>query len=183
MLPDQATHKITLVGAVGAGKTKFIEVITEVPFINTEAKATESDALHRKQTTTTAMDYGMVHIDGHKLHLYGAPGQRRFDFMIPLLSAGASGMLVLIDNGVKEPLKELDYHLKTNQSFLQKKPAVIVITHYDDNRTNTTLFDYHCYAYEHGLSIPVMTIDARNPKFVTKALQRLLLEINDPFEK
>jgi signal recognition particle receptor subunit beta len=183
LLSNQTAHKFILVGSVGSGKTTSIKAVTETQFIDTEVKATEADALHRKQTTTTAMDYGQVHINGQKLHLYGAPGQRRFDFMVPVLSSGASGMLVMIDNGVKEPLKELDYYLETHKSFFQKKPAIIVITHYDDNRTDTTLLDYHCYVKNRGFSMPIMTIDARNPALVTKALQRLLLAVNAPAQQ
>ena len=174
MQEDQSPSlKFLLMGSVGSGKTTAIKSVSAAPVVSTESRATESDALHRKVTTTTAMDYGQLRLNGQKLHLYGAPGQRRFDFMVPILSVGAVGMLVMIDNGAENPLEELDYYLTTHKSCLQKKPAIIVITHYDDNTTNTHLVDYHCYVRERGFAIPVMTIDARKKEFVLRTLSKL----------
>lgn len=180
---EKSGKKIILVGAVGSGKTTSISTVSDISVVSTESKATESKALHRKKTTTIAMDYGHLQFEGQKLHLYGAPGQRRFDFMVPVLSAGTSGMLVLIDNGAENPLQDVDYYLNTHKSFLMKKPAVIVITHYDDNCTDTTLLDYHCYVIERGFSIPVITIDAREKDQVLKALRRLNGAIEEMGEK
>src|SRR5512139_4108095 len=73
--------KIVIAGNVGSGKSTSIRAISEIPVVATESKATESDALRRKVTTTTAIDYGIARIADTKLHLYGTPGQRRFDFM------------------------------------------------------------------------------------------------------
>jgi signal recognition particle receptor subunit beta len=170
--------KIVVVGSVGSGKSTSIRVVSETPVIGTEAVASEREALHRKETTTVAMEYGIVHIDGIKLHLYGSPGQRRFDFMASLLCKGASGMMVMIDNGNDNPMDELNYYLKFHGPFLQSNPAVIGVTHYDDTRTRTGLIDYHNYCITQGFTIPVMRLDAREKVDVEKTIKRLLLEIN-----
>ena len=174
------SHKFILIGSVGSGKTTAIQAVSEKPVISTESKATETDALHRKKTTTTAMDYGQVQLEGKKIHLYGAPGQRRFDFMIPILSVGASGMIVVIDNGTENPLEELDYYLKTHRRFLQKNPAMITVTHYDDTCTKTTLFDYHQYVRERGFSLPIMIMDARKSEQVLKTLEKFISVVEKP---
>jgi len=169
--------KIVVAGNVGSGKSTSIRAISEIPVICTEARATESDALHRKETTTTAIDYGVAHIENTKLHIYGAPGQRRFDFMTDILCRGASGMVVMVDNGSQNPLIEIDYYLNQHGNFLKSSSGVIAITHFDDNNTQTSLLDYHTYILKNGFTCPVMLLDARNKQEVEKVLLKLLLQI------
>ncbi|OYV19945.1 MAG: ATP-binding protein [Methylococcaceae bacterium NSP1-2] len=169
--------KIVFVGNVGSGKTTAVSIISEVPVIGSEAKATEHDALHRKLTTTVGLEYGVVHVDNTKLHIYGTPGQRRFDFMASIICKGAAGMIVLIDNGHSQPLTEIDYFLQFHGPFLKKHPAIIGITHYDDNDTETYLIEYHSYIRKNGFSCPVMRVDAREKNQVQKLVTRLYNEI------
>ncbi|MGR8950909.1 MAG: GTP-binding protein [Gammaproteobacteria bacterium] len=169
--------KIIVVGSVGSGKSTSIRAISEIPVVGTEASASEKQALHRKETTTVAMEYGIAHMEGTKLHLYGTPGQRRFDFMGTLLCKGAAGMVVLIDNGGEDPMAELDYYLKFHGHFLKDRPAVIGVTHYDDTRTETGLIDYHNYCISKSFNIPVMRLDAREKDHVEKTMRRLLEQI------
>lgn len=174
---DSETIKLVFVGNVGSGKTTSINAISEVPVIGTEERATESDALHRKASTTVAMEYGIVQLNDIKLHVYGTPGQRRFDFMASILCKGAKGMVVMIDNGHTNPLGELDYFLQFHKDFLQNYPSIIAITHYDDNNTNTLLIEYHQYILEHGFNCPVMRLDAREKNQVLRVVEKLVLEI------
>jgi small GTP-binding protein len=176
-IPTKNEFKIVLAGNVGSGKTTSIQAISQIPVMGTETKATEADVLHRKATTTTAMEYGMVRIDSTKLHLYGTPGQRRFDFMTDILCKGASGMVVMIDNGCQQPMAEIDYYLNQHSHFLRKYPGIIAITHYDDLRTSTTLLDYHRYILEHGFTCPVMRLDARKKPEIESLLLKLLSQI------
>jgi len=171
--------KIVVAGNVGSGKSTSIKAISEIPVISTETRATETDALHRKETTTTAIDYGVAHIENTKLHIYGAPGQRRFDFMSDILCKGASGMIVMIDNGCLNPLTEIDYYLNQHGHFLTSSSGVIAITHFDDNNTQTSLLDYHTYILKNGFTCPVMLLDARNKQEVEKVLFKLLLQIRN----
>jgi signal recognition particle receptor subunit beta len=166
--------KIVVTGNVGSGKSTSIRVVSKVPVIGTETKASESDTLHRKDTTTVAMEYGMTFIENAKLHLYGTPGQRRFDFMSDVLCKGANAMVVMIDNGCYNPLNEVDYYLKQHARFLRTHPAVIAITHYDDLRTCTSLLDYHRYILDHGFTCPVMRVDARKKPEIERLLLNLL---------
>lgn len=169
--------KIVFVGNVGSGKTTAVSVISETPVIGSEAKATEQDALHRKLTTTVGLEYGTAHIDNTKVHIYGTPGQRRFDFMSSIACKGAAGMVVLIDNGHKQPLTELDYFLQFHSDFLKNNPSVIGITHYDDNNTDTCLIEYHNYIQTNGFSSAVMLLDAREKDQVKKIVEKLHTEI------
>ncbi len=174
---DSDALKLIFVGNVGSGKTTSINAISEVPVAGTEAKASEAEALHRKPSTTVAMEYGIVHLHGTKLHIYGTPGQRRFDFMASLLCKGAEGMIVMINNGHTDPLGELDYFLQFHKDFLKKHPSIIAITHYDDNNTNTLLVEYHQYVREHGFGCAVTRLDARLKEDVLRVVDKLVLEI------
>jgi uncharacterized protein len=177
--PVKSELKIVVAGNVGSGKSTSIRAISEIPVIGTESKATERNALHRKETTTTAMEYGIAHLADSKLHLYGTPGQRRFDFMADILCKGAHGMVITIDNGCQNPLTEIDYYLTQHDKFLQNYPGVIAITHFEDTNTRTSLLDYHTYVRENGFTCPVMLMDARNKIDVQKVLTKLLLQIDD----
>jgi signal recognition particle receptor subunit beta len=169
--------KLIFVGNVGSGKTTAIEAISEVPVIGTEAKATEDEALHRKPSTTVAMEYGSIHVNNTKIHIYGTPGQRRFDFMASIICKGAAGMIILIDNGHANPLVELDYYLQFHKDFLKNHPSIIAITHYDDNNTNTLLVEYHQYVRDHGFDCVVMRLDARVKEEVLRLTEKLVLQI------
>lgn len=169
--------KIVFVGNVGSGKTTAVSLISEVPVIGSEAKATEQDALHRKMTTTVSMEYGIAHINNTKLHIYGTPGQRRFDFMASIVCKGAAGMVVLIDNGHAHPLTEVDYFLQFHGEYLKTHPAIVGITHYDDNNTETYLIEYHNYIRQHGFSCAVMRLDAREKDQVQRLVEKLYKKI------
>ena len=76
----QREYKLVFAGSMGAGKTTAIGAISEIPPVRTDV-ANSDLATFAKATTTAAMDYGEVTLDGgDKLRLYGTPGQARFDF-------------------------------------------------------------------------------------------------------
>lgn len=169
--------KFVFTGCVGAGKTTAIKAISEVDTISTEVKPSEESIIKRKSTTTVAMDYGQLTLDdGEKIYLYGTPGQRRFDFMCPILTQGALGLVILIDNTHEKPFEELDYFLNLNSAFLQDHAAVIGITHFDEC-TQPTIDDYYQALEERGDPWPVLHIDARNPEDVIILLDTLLASL------
>ena len=170
--------KIIVAGGVASGKTTAIKAISEVPVLGTEVKATEYEALRRKDTTTTAMEYGVAHINESKVHIYGIPGQRRFNFMADILCKKADGMIVMIDNGSDNPIEQVDYYLNLHGDFLKQHPAIIGITHFDDLCTRTSLLDYHRYIMDSGFKCPVIKLDAREKKQVETLFKHLLLRIN-----
>lgn len=175
--PIMDSLKIVLVGNVGAGKTTAIASVSETSMLGTEAKATEGEALHRKATTTVGIEYSVLHIRNTKVHLYGTPGQHRFDFMSSIACQGAVGMIIMIDNAHQQPLVEIDYFFQRHGDFLQKHPAIVAITHYDDNNTQTYLIEYHRYLKTQGISCPVMRLDARDKHQVRSMIEKLCAEI------
>lgn len=169
----QRNIKLVFTGSVGAGKTTAISTISEVPPITTEARPTDETSF-RKSSTTVAMDYGELSLDaGLKLNLYGTPGQRRFDFMCHILTKGALGLIVLVNNTHPTPLEELDYYLNLNADFLKYQPAVIGVTHLDEAATPGIGEYYQCLA-ERGESWPVLRADARRRDDVVTLVSALL---------
>ncbi len=91
--------KIVVAGPYAAGKTQFINTVSEIQTVQTEAKTTKSEEKSVKNHTTVAMDFGRITIDdNHVLYLFGTPGQERFDFMWDILGKGMVGLVVLVDS-------------------------------------------------------------------------------------
>lgn len=166
--------KFVFTGSVGAGKTCAIASISEVDPVSTEVKSTEKEVLRHKQTTTVAMDYGYITLDnGERLFLYGTPGQRRFDFMCHILTKGALGLIILINNSHENPLAELDYYLNLNAAFLLENPAIIGVTHFDIT-DKPGIEDYYEALDERGDAWPVIRVDAREKDDVNILLHVLV---------
>lgn len=90
--------KVVVTGPFGAGKTQFIETISEIDVVTTERRISVREQRQVKEETTVAMDFGRITIeDDLVLELYGTPGQRRFDFMFDILSKGMWGFVVMVD--------------------------------------------------------------------------------------
>ncbi len=108
---------MVVTGPFNAGKTMFIQTVSEIDVVNTEQKIT-SDEEKVKSTTTVAMDFGRITIDDElMLYLFGTPGQRRFDFMWEILSEGMLGFIVLIDSTKPETFREARRILETFRSY------------------------------------------------------------------
>ena len=84
-------HKIIFTGPVGAGKTTAISALSDTEIVCTNEAATDMTQ-DRKKETTVAMDYGIMKLaGGERIHLYGTPGQERFNFMWEILVEGGIG--------------------------------------------------------------------------------------------
>jgi small GTP-binding protein len=111
------TVKIVVTGPFSAGKTQFIQTISEIDVVNTERKITRAEERIKDQTTV-AMDFGRITVDEDLvLYLFGTPGQRRFDFMWEVLSEGMLGFIVLLDSVRPETFREARGILDTFRSY------------------------------------------------------------------
>jgi len=111
------TVKIVVTGPFSAGKTQFIQTVSEIDVVSTERKIT-SESERIKERTTVAMDFGRITIDDDLvLYLFGTPGQKRFDFMWEILSEGMLGFVVLIDSVRPETFREARTILDTFRAY------------------------------------------------------------------
>ncbi len=111
------TVKIVVTGPFSAGKTQFIQTISEIDVVATERSITRPEERIKEQTTV-AMDFGRITVDQDLvLYLFGTPGQRRFDFMWEVLSEGMLGFVVLLDSVRPETFREARDILDTFRSY------------------------------------------------------------------
>ncbi|MFQ6100463.1 MAG: ATP/GTP-binding protein [Anaerolineae bacterium] len=90
-------YKVVVTGPFSAGKTEFIQTISDTPIVSTE-KPISDHFKSIKDETTVAMDYGQVRLGSDLFHLYGTPGQPRFDFMWDILSKEMHAFILLVDS-------------------------------------------------------------------------------------
>lgn len=172
-------QKILFAGPVGAGKTTAIASVSDTEVVHTDANATD-EVVERKASTTVAMDYGTLRIDDElTIQLIGTPGQQRFDFMWDILSMGAIGVVILIDNARPEPLSDLDIYLGAFKRLLDQDggAGVVGVTRYDLS-INPPLAAYDRQIQAMGYRLPVFEIDARQRNDVKTALMALASELN-----
>jgi signal recognition particle receptor subunit beta len=167
--------KIVISGGFGVGKTTAIGALSEIEPVTTEAAMTTTTldidvtaAGSTKTTTTVAMDFGRITIDDSiVLYLFGTPGQDRFGFMWPDLTAGALGGVVLVDTDrISDCFVAIDYFEKI------ELPFVVAVNQFD-NRDNLSLDEVR-EATDVDPDIPVITVDARDRAAVKATVLRLL---------
>lgn len=168
-------HKILFTGTTGAGKTTAIGAVSETPPINTDVRNT--DSAFAKAMTTAGLDYGEVTLDnGEVLRLYGTPGQKRFDFMWSILSRGALGLIILIDNSRPDPLDDLDMYLRGFEKLIEEASCVVAVGRMETH-TSPDLDDFATHLHSRGVLCPVMPIDVRDQSQVVQLLELLLLQL------
>lgn len=174
-------YKIIFSGPVGAGKTTAIAAISDIPPVRTEKNATD----HTKQVkpnTTVAMDYGVILLGDEKVHLYGTPGQERFDFMWDILSQGAIGLVLLISNARPDPFADLRLFLDSFKPFADETRLVVGITQVD-RHPRPTVDEVQAKLSELNLSAPVFEVDARSRADISLLVQALLLCVDPGLEQ
>ncbi|NOQ14299.1 MAG: GTP-binding protein [Methyloprofundus sp.] len=175
-------YKIIFTGPVGAGKTTAITSISDVPLIKTDEAASDMTK-QRKAETTVAMDYGIMNLnDSEKIHLYGTPGQERFDFMWDILTTGGIGLVLLLDNSRTDPFQDMKFFLNSFDSFIQKTGVAIGITQMDVS-TRPTIDEYHKHLQDIGVSVPIFSVDARVKNDVSVLVQALMFSLDPGLEE
>jgi len=174
-------HKIIFTGPVGAGKTTAINTISDIETIKTEQVATDEVA-QKKEFTTVAMDYGLMRMDnGEVIHLYGTPGQERFEFMWNILTEGAIGLIILLDHNDPDPLSYLDGFLKSFKDFINKTSVVVGVSRLM-HATKDDLDKYRSKLREHKLTGAVYEADPREHDDVVMLIQTLLFSLDQSIE-
>jgi len=174
-------YKIIFTGPVGAGKTTAIESISDIAPIKTDASASDMTKT-KKSSTTVAMDYGIMKLaGGEKIHLYGTPGQERFDFMWDILTTGGIGLILLLDNTRADPFQDMKFFLDSFQQFIAETNVAIGVTQMDLSN-KPTINDYHTQLQGMGIKPPVFSVDARVKNDVSLLVQSLLYSLDPGIE-
>lgn len=180
-MQTQGQIRILFAGPVGAGKTTAISTISEIPVVNTDTTASDETRL-RKANTTVAMDYGLLTLgDGTRVHLVGAPGQRRFDYMWEILSTGAIGLVLLIDGASPDAARDLRQYLSAFPSFIRTEALVVGVTR-TELGDRTVLDQCRRAVAECGFLSPVLEVDARD-RTDMRTLLLALVALLDPLTR
>lgn len=127
-------RKIIFTGPVGAGKTTAIAAISDIKPVATDEYASDMTK-SRKPQTTVAMDYGLIRLsENERVHLYGTPGQERFDFMWDILTKGGIGLILLLDNTRHDPFQDIRFYTNAFRDFIEKQQMVVGVTRMDLHR-------------------------------------------------
>ena len=159
--------KLVVSGPVGAGKTTFIQSLSEIPVVETDEFASEEIG---KEKTTVALDFGLLTLDGAPIHLFGTPGQERFDFVWDVLVEGALGLVVLVAGDQPAHFPKARYILEYLTSR-HPVPFVLGVTRQDLPRVwaPEDVADYFGLPHEQ-----VVGLNATSPTSATLALIRML---------
>jgi signal recognition particle receptor subunit beta len=111
-------NKLLFEGPFGAGKTTAIRAISNSAPISTGPEG-------EKTTTTVAMDYSFINMEGTTVHVYGMPGQDRLAFMRGILMEGAIGAILLLDAAQPSLNDDLQSWLKSLAALSPGPPIVI----------------------------------------------------------
>jgi signal recognition particle receptor subunit beta len=163
---------------MGAGKTTAIKSVSEIDVVSTEANNSERHLVD-KPTTTVALDYGEILLDGQeKIRLYGIPGQRRFDFMWAILKERAEGMVLLVNNDAPDPIAEMLAYLDDFRELYDRGGVVVGVSR-SDVAGEPTLADYSnaLESVHPGMVVPVFTVDPRNGDHMRMVLLALVINI------
>jgi uncharacterized protein len=122
--------RLVVTGPVGAGKSTFIRSVSEIEVVDTDRQATDETSV-LKPKTTVAFDFGRLQFGPDMaVHLYGTPGQARFDFMWDILIRQAHAYVLLV--AAHRP-KEFRYARRIASFMNQRRhvPMIIGLTHTD----------------------------------------------------
>lgn len=154
------SYKLIFAGPVGVGKTEAIRSLSDKEIVTTEEAASD-EVKEIKQTTTVAMDYGVMKLEtGEQVRLYGTPGQKRFDFMWEILSENALGLVLLLNASDPDPVADLHDYLDSFMPLINSSALVVGLTHGEDMPWD--LHDRLSQALiERGVAANVTVVDAR----------------------
>ncbi|MEL6247046.1 MAG: ATP/GTP-binding protein [Cyanobacteria bacterium J06648_16] len=161
--------RLVVTGPVGAGKSTFIRTVSEIEVVDTD-RSTTDEAAAIKAKTTVAMDFGRLQFSpGMALHLYGTPGQSRFDFMWDVLIEKAHAYILLVPAHRPAEFRNarLIYRYMQLRSHI---PVAVGITHADCE--GAWHADDVAIALGFGLAQrpPIVTLNANDAYSVAQAL-------------
>jgi len=170
------TLSILVTGPFSAGKSQFIETISDIPVVATEQKISDLLEASEKNLTTVAMDYGRVAIGSDVLHLRGTPGQERFDFMRELLAREVDGYVLLLDSTNAGHVPK-GLALLAGLDHLKAKPHVVVANKQDlENATHVDIIRQQLALGDRVMVLPCISTRRSS---VRQVLIQLVDQISD----
>ena len=145
--------KIVVFGAFGAGKTTLIRTL------DPSSKHVEAEGVGG--STTIALDFGKVEIDGRHVYLFGTPGQERFEFAREVISRGMDGAILLAD--ATSPVDDFTRHLYDSLTGA-RIPFIVMVNKCEEVGAQPDTFK------KHFCGVPVHKISAKDHRRSLEAL-------------
>ncbi len=161
--------KILVTGTFNSGKTQFVREASDIEIVTTERCITESIDARVKAETTVAMDYGQVKVGNWLLHLFGTPGQARFEFMWDILAHDIDAFILLVDSEDRGSLMEAVRIMRILRKRA-KVPYLVAANKQDGNRALSPAEIAHLLKVDK--SVPVVSCIARDNQSVRRVLER-----------
>lgn len=170
------TYKVVVTGPFNVGKTEFIRSISDIEIVTTERRISDPQIANTvKEETTVAMDYGQKRIGESMFHLYGTPGQARFEFMWKILAKEMDAFLLLVDSTDKGSLMEVMQIIRLFRKYA-KVPYVIVANKQDGESALTPQQIGKSLAVSKEIPIvPCVARDSASVLDVLKQVQAVLI--------
>lgn len=165
-----SVYKVVVTGPFNSGKTEFIKTISDIPVVSTEKRITTEDR-GIKSETTVAMDFGRVNLNGETIHLFGTPGQTRFDFMWEILAGEMNGFIVLVDSTDRPSFPEAARLIEQFSSFVNV--PYLVVSNKTDLSDSASLAEVR-RGTQAGPNITVMPCVATQKSSVRQVLLQVL---------
>jgi hypothetical protein len=162
-------YKVLVTGPFNAGKTVFTRTISDIPIVTTERRITDQFKSVKEQTTV-AMDYGQFRLDDNLFHIYGTPGQPRFEFMRDILSREMDAFIVLVDSFDREGLVQAKRLIR---SFRRKSRVPYLVAANKQDLANALSAGAVARALELNQNIPVVPCVASDKASVRNVLREL----------
>src|SRR5512137_393620 len=128
-MAEEIKLKIVVFGAFGAGKTTLIKTI------DPESKHIEANCAGG--TTTVALDFGRIQNNGCHIHIYGTPGQERFELAREIIANGMDGAILLVD--ATSRIDDFTRHL-SNSLHAAKVPFIVFLNKCDGAGADPEMF-------------------------------------------
>lgn len=169
--------KILLAGKVNAGKTTFIKQISDFEPVTVDEMPTDINELKLKEgkATTVGLDYGAIAVDeGITLHLFGTPGQERFDFVWEVLSKGALGVILLVDSTNEDSLNDASKLVEYYTNL--KLPIIVGITKLESSNAKPLEYVLQKLSSIKNIIMPFNTFNKEEVKILLLTLLNLVME-------
>ncbi len=162
--------KVLITGPFNAGKTEFVRQASDIEIVDTNRRITDPQAQAVKEETTVAMDYGQVRVGGMLLHLYGTPGQARFEFMWDILSTDMDFFIVVVDSCDRASLMDVKQILRL---FRKHKKIPYLIAANKQDGTAPIAPEELRRALSVDEKVPIVPCIARDKKSVHQVLEQV----------
>lgn len=165
-------NKLVFAGPVGAGKSTAILSVSSIPPITTE-QPLSGGPMGDKTTTTVALDYSYLDLDGDVLHLYGMPGQEQLSFMREIILQGAYGVMLLLDAS-QQNISNIAAHWLGTILDLNPTIKIVIAVTKSEHCANFSINALRNTVKQHISSAPIIAIDPREKADVMQALRMLI---------